>query len=98
MRRLRNWGGQLGHLVCRSGIGERDGKAPSSPVDVAASVYMHDLHRAGGLDDAVDHTVVTSASRVQAAKLAAEGLAYSLWIVSESPEDELDAGRGDLLW
>lgn len=73
-------------------------KAPSSPVDVAASVYVHDLHRAGVFDDAVDHPVVTSASSVQAAKLAAEGFAYSLWIVSEGPEDELDAGRGDLLW
>jgi hypothetical protein len=59
---------------------------------------MHDLHRAGGFDDAVDHPVVTSASRVQPAKLAAEGLAYSPWIVSERPEDELDAGRGDLVW
>ena len=72
-------------------------KAPSSPVGVAASVYMHDLHRARVFNDAVDHPVVTSASRVQAAKLAAEGLAYSLWIVSQGPEDELDAGRGDLL-
>jgi hypothetical protein len=72
--------------------------APSSPVDVAASVYVHDLHRAGVFNDAVDHPVVTSASRVQAAKLAAEGLAYSMWVVSERPEDELDTGRGDLLW
>jgi hypothetical protein len=79
-------------------IGDRDHEAPSSPVDVAASVYMHDLHRAGVFNDAVDHPVVTSASRVQPNKLAAEGLAYSLWIVSERPDDELDAGRGDLLW
>jgi hypothetical protein len=73
-------------------------KAPSSPVNVAASVYMHDLHRSGVFNDAVDHPVVTSAGRVQAAKLAPEGLAYSLWIVPERPEDELDAGRGDLPW
>jgi hypothetical protein len=59
---------------------------------------MHDLHRAGVFNDAVDHPVVTSASRVQPNKLAAEGLAYSLLIVSERPDDELDAGRGDLLW
>jgi len=59
---------------------------------------MQDLHGAGVLNDAVDHSVVTAASRVQAAKLAAEQLAYSLWIVSERPEDKLDAGRGDLLW
>lgn len=58
---------------------------------------MQDLHRAGVFNDAVDHSVVTSASRVQAAKLAAERLAYSRWIVIERPEDELDAGRGDLL-
>lgn len=58
---------------------------------------MHDLHRAGVFNDTVDHPVVTAASRVQPAKLAAEGLAYSLWIVSERPEEELDAGRGDLL-
>lgn len=48
---------------------------------------MQDLHPAGVFNDAVHHSVVTSASRVQAAKLAAEGLAYSLWIVSERPED-----------
>ena len=59
---------------------------------------MHDLHRAGVFNDAVDHPVVTSAGTVQPDKLAAEGLAYSLWIISETPEDELDAGRGDLLW
>ena len=59
---------------------------------------MQDLHRAGVFIDAVDHSVVTSASRVQAAKLAAERLAHSLWVVSEGPEDERDAGRGDLLW
>jgi hypothetical protein len=35
---------------------------------------------------------------VQAAKVAAERLAYPLWIVSQCPEDELDARRGDLLW
>jgi hypothetical protein len=58
---------------------------------------MHDLHRAGVFNDAVDHPVITSASGVQAAKLAAEGFAYSPWILSERPEDELDAGRGDLL-
>jgi hypothetical protein len=57
---------------------------------------MQDLHGAGAFHDAVDHSVVTSASTVQAAKLASERLAYSLWIVSERPEDELDAGRGDL--
>lgn len=68
------------------------------PLDVAASVYMHDLHRAGVFNGAVDHPVVTSASRVQAAKLPAEGLAYSLWIFSERPANELHAGRGDLLW
>jgi hypothetical protein len=79
-------------------IGERDGEASSSPVDVAASVYMHDLHGAGVINDAVDHPVVTSASNVQAGELAAEGLAYSLWIVSERPEDELGAGSSDLLW
>jgi hypothetical protein len=59
---------------------------------------MQDLHRAGLLNDAVDHSVVTSAGRVQAPKLAAQRLAYSLWIVSERSEDELDTGRGDLLW
>jgi len=59
---------------------------------------MHDLHRAGVINDAADHPVVTSASSVQAGELAAEGLAYSLWIVSERPEDELGAGRSDLLW
>jgi hypothetical protein len=58
---------------------------------------MQDLQRAGVFNDAADHSVVTSASGVQAANLAAERLAYSLGIVSESPEDELDAGRGDLL-
>jgi hypothetical protein len=59
---------------------------------------MHDLHRAGVCNDSVDHPVVPAASRVQAAKLAAKRLAYSLWTVTEGPEDELDAGRGDLLW
>lgn len=59
---------------------------------------MHDLHRAGVFNDAVDHPVVASTRGVQATKLAAEGLPYSLGIVSERPEDELDAGRGDLLW
>lgn len=78
-------------------IGDWDDEAPLSPVDVAASVYVHDLHRAGVFNDAVDHPVVTSASRVQPDKLAAEGLACSLWIISQRPEDELDAGRGDLL-
>lgn len=76
----------------------RAAKATSSPVDVAASVYMHDLHRAGVINDAVDHPVVTSASRVQAAELGAEGPAYSLWIASERSEDEPEAGRGDLCW
>lgn len=84
--------------VVPHGIGERDGAASSSPVDVAASVYIHDLHRAGVINDAVDHPVVTSASSVQAGELAAEGLAHSLWIVSERPEDKLGAGRSDLLW
>ena len=79
-------------------IGERDREAPSSPVNVAASVYMHDLHRAGVISDAVDHPVVTSASSVQAGELAAQGLAYSLWIISERPKDELDASSSDLLW
>lgn len=79
-------------------IGDRDGEALLSPVDVAASVYMHDLHRAGVFNDAINHPVVTSASRAQPDKLAVEGLAYSLWIISERPEDEFDAGRGDLLW
>ena len=73
-------------------------KALSAPVGVAASVYVYDLHRAGVFNDAVDHPVVTSTSRVQPGELAAEGLAHSLWIVSERPEDELDAGRSDLLW
>jgi hypothetical protein len=73
-------------------------KARSSPVDVAASAYVYDLHRAGVFNDSVDHPVVTPASRVQTAKFAAEGLAYSLWIVTEMPEDERDAGSGDLLW
>ena len=59
---------------------------------------MQDLYRVGVFNDAVDHSVVTSASRVQTAKLTTEGFAYSLWIVSERPEEELDAGRGDLLW
>jgi len=59
---------------------------------------MHDLHRARVFNDAVDHPVVTSASRVQAAEFTAERLAYSLWIVTERPEDELDAGRCDLHW
>jgi len=72
-------------------------KSPLSPVDVAASVDMQDLHRAGVFNDAVDHSVVTSTSRVHTAKLATGRLAYSLWIASERPEDELDAGRGDLL-
>jgi hypothetical protein len=58
---------------------------------------MYDLHGTGVVNDAVDHPVVTSASRAQAAELAAERLTYSPWIVSERPEDELDAGRGDLL-
>ena len=73
-------------------------EAPSSPVDVAASVYMQDLYRLGVLDDAIDHSVVTSASRVQADKLAAERLTHSLWVVSERSEDELNASRGDLVW
>jgi hypothetical protein len=59
---------------------------------------MQDLHHLGVLDDAIDHSVVTSAGRVQAHKLTAERLAYSLWVVSEGSEDELDAGRGDLVW
>lgn len=59
---------------------------------------MQDLHRAGVFNDAVDHPVVTAASGVQPDKLAPEALAHSLWIVGERPEDELDAGRGDLLW
>jgi hypothetical protein len=59
---------------------------------------MQDLYRLGVLDDAIDHSVITSASSVQAAKLAAERLAHSLWVVSERSEDELDASRGDLLW
>jgi hypothetical protein len=78
-------------------IDERDGCGPSSPVDVAATVDVDDLHRANVLDDAVDHAVITSASRVQATKLGTEGLAYAAWIVGEGPEHELDAGRGDLL-
>ena len=59
---------------------------------------MQDLHGAGGFNDAIDDTVVTSASRVQAAELAAEGFSYSLRIVGQRPEDELGAGGGDLLW
>jgi hypothetical protein len=59
---------------------------------------MHDLHGAGVINDAVDHPVITSASSVQAGELAAEGLADSLWIISERPENELGAGRGHLLW
>jgi hypothetical protein len=95
-RRGRVWLSPAQHLVSRSVSGTT--KARSSPVDVAASVYMHDLHRAGIFKDSVDHAVITSASSVQTAELAAEGLAYPLWIVAERPEDELDAGRGDLLW
>jgi hypothetical protein len=76
----------------------RTARATSSPVDIAAAVYMYDLHRARVFNDAVDHPVVTAASRVQAAEFTAEGLAYSPWIVTERPVDELDAGRGDLLW
>lgn len=78
-------------------IGERDREGRLSPVDVAASVYMQDLHGAGVFTHAVDDPVVTSASRVQAAELAAEGLAHSLRIFSERSEDELNAGRGHLL-
>jgi len=59
---------------------------------------MQDLHRAGAVNDAVDHPIVTSASRVQTAELTAEELSYSLRIVGQRPEDELDAGGGDLLW
>jgi len=83
----------------RKPIGERDGaKAVRlSSVDVAASIDVHDLDGADILKDAVDHPVVTSASRVQAAELAAQRLAHSLWIVSEGSEDELDASRGHLL-
>ena len=58
---------------------------------------MDDLHGAGVFDHAVDDSVVASASRVQAAELTAERLAYTLWIVCEGSEDELDAGRGHLL-
>jgi len=58
---------------------------------------MQDLHGAGVFNYAVDDPVVTSASRVQAAELAAEGPAHSLWIFSERSEDELNAGRGHLL-
>lgn len=81
----------------RKRIGERDGDRRLSPVDAAASVYMQALHGAGVSDYAVDDPVVTSASRVQAAELAAEGLAQSLWIFSERSEDELGAGHGHLL-
>jgi hypothetical protein len=59
---------------------------------------MQDLHGAGVFNDAVDDPVVTSASRVQAAELAAEGLSYSLRIVGQRPEDELSTCGGDLLW
>lgn len=59
---------------------------------------MQDLHGAGVFNDAVDDPVVASASRVQAAELAAEGLSYSLRVVGQRPEDEFDAGGGDLLW
>lgn len=75
--------------------GRGDGRLP--PVDVAASVYMHNLHGAGVVKHAIDDPVVASTSRVQTAELAAEGLAQSLWIVSERSEDKLDAGRGHLL-
>jgi hypothetical protein len=81
----------------RKPTGERDAELSSS-VDVAAPVNMHDLHSAGVFNDAVDHPVVTSAGRVQATKLAAEGLAHSLWILSERPENECGARRGNLVW
>ena len=69
----------------------------SASVDVAAAVYVHDLHGADVFHYAVDHAVITSASRVQATKLGTEGFAYTPRILGEGPEDELDAGRGDLL-
>lgn len=86
----------LAFTVCP--IVERDSEGSSPPVGVAASVYMHDLDRSDVFNDAVDHSVVTSASRVQPDKLATKGLADSLWVVRQRPEDELDAGRSDLLW
>ena len=58
---------------------------------------MQDLDRAALFNDAVDHPVVTSASRVQTAELTAQELPYSLRVVGQRPEDELDAGGGDLL-
>jgi len=45
-----------------------------SPVDVAASVNVHDLHGAGVFDHAENHPVVTAASRAQAGEHATEGL------------------------
>ena len=76
-------------------MGRGEGLLPSG--DVAASIYMHDLHGARVFKHTVDDAVVTSASRVQAAEFTAERLAHSLWIVSEGSKDELDAGRGHLL-
>lgn len=64
---------------------ERDGgRGPSLSVDVAASVDVHDLDRAGVLCDTVDHSVVASAGRVQACELSAERLVDSVCGLSAS--------------
>lgn len=81
----------------RSRIRERDGSGASSPVDVTAAVDVYDLHRASVFNDAVDNAVVTPPRRVQAGKLCTEGLAYPSRTDGKGPEDELDAGRRDLL-
>lgn len=67
-------------------------------VDVAAPVDVNDLYASFVLDDRVDDSVVAAASRSQAGKLIAERFADAGRVPGERTEDELDAGRSDLLW
>lgn len=59
---------------------------------------MNDLYAAFVLDNRVDDSIVAAACKSQAGKLIAEWFAYPGGVPGERAEDELDAGRGDLLW
>lgn len=65
------WARGARRIEILSGAVSGTAKAPSPPVDVAASVYVQNLCDAGISNDAVDHPVVTSTSRVQTAELPA---------------------------
>lgn len=67
-------------------------------VHVAAPADMHDFNDSGVFHHRVHDAVITPASRVHSGHLVSEWLAATSWgVLGECPENELDAGCGDLV-